>query len=155
METLTPSHPRLFFCRGMSYAFDGGVGSRYSSGSHLTPVSPRASFPTTFEQDGASSRAAVHQQSRPDALASTVIDPVLAPSQTTLSSFRGRDEIAFYNPLHQPTTADSSAMLDTRQHQPHQSPYASPQGSPQVLSIRTLPQVGPNGGLPSVRQVSI
>ncbi len=149
METLTRSHPRSFLCRGMSYTFDSGVGSRYSNRSYRpTPVVARADFaPTTFEQDGTSSD---RQGSRSDPTASTVI----TPSQIAPSGSRGRSETAFYRPQHQPATVSASVVLDTFEHQ-YQSLQASPRGSPQVLPIRSLAQVGHSGGLPSVRQVSI
>lgn len=139
----------------MSPAFDGGVGGRYTNRSHPTPVVPRATFPTTFERDG-THLPAVHQESRPDATASAIIDRRLTLSQTTSTGSRGRGEIAFYrSQQHQPANVGSSVMLDTIEHQPHQTLQASPRGSPQALPIRSLAQVGPSGGLPSVRQVSI
>ena len=143
METLTLSHTRSFLCRGMSYAFDSGVGSNRSY--RPTHVVARADFPpTTFEPDGTS---ADRQESRSDPTASAVI----TPSQTAPS----RSGTAFYRPQRQPATVGASVMLDTFEHQSHQSRQASPRGSPQVLPIRSLAQVGHSGGLPSVRQVSI
>jgi len=146
METLTLSHPRLFFSKGMSYTFDGDVGSRYSNKSRPPPVVSRASFPTTFEQD------ATPQESRPDPTSSAVIDPRPTPPQTAPSDSRRRNEIAFYRPPRQSANVGPSVMLDTIEHQ---SLQASPRGSPQALPIRSLAPVGPSGGLPSVRQVSI
>lgn len=174
METLTLTQPPYFLCRGMSYAFDGGVGNRNSNKSHSTPVVSRPGFPiptTTLEQHGTSSRPHVHQQSRLDATASAIIDSGLRASQTAPSGSAGRSDTTFYRRQHQPANVSSSAMLDTIEHQSHQSyqshqPHqshqshqslqASPRGSPQALPIRSLAQVGPSGGgLPSVRQVSM
>jgi hypothetical protein len=152
METLTLSHPHSFLYRGMSSDFDGGVGGRYTNRVSPTPVVPRATFPTTFDHDGTSSRSAIYQDSRPDPNASVVSDPRLTSSQIAATGSRGRGEIAFYRPQHQPANVSSSVMLDTIEHQSLQS---SPRGSPQALPIRSLAQVGPSGGLPSVRQVRI